>query len=846
MGNSMTKQQPEQSLGLHKFRLLQVIGRGSFGKVRMVEHRETNKAYALKYINKATCIGMKSHHNTIRERDMLEEIDHPFIVNLRFSFQDEFSMYVVMDLMIGGDLRFHMMRRRFVEGVIRFWIAELACAIDHLHRNHKIVHRDIKPDNILIDDQGHVALTDFNIATRIKGGQMHYSVAGTANYMAPEVVSGVGYTYSVDWWSLGVVMYECVYGKRPFRHKKTNDQLKRALMQEEIQFPIIADVQVSFDCISAMRGFLQKDPSQRLGCGPNGLDNVKSHPFFASINWPLLEAKQLDPPFAPSSDESNFDISHDLEEMLLEPAPLDPKRRVAMKKHQTPTEHETQEYHDITAQFAAFDYIEYERFKAYIDAYGSIDAIAVDAARAAASVTQRSSASTDNSMLTPTLAQLKLDGRLMINPDPKACNSFNAVANISAAAASSTPSSSFGRSRTSTTHMANSSRTESKEAQFAQHQYQQQQQKLHQHQHTGSNTSISATTNVVMSSLHYSSSSAALLTAMCLNEPCLVEPPSIVPIDVATWNQLLPEQRSLAHRYCVKMAHDRRRMDYIEERKGRINTNPYVSFPAASSASASSAAAGPAHFMQGQRAPMARLISRSVRPSVDADETAMQRVTSCNSLQTTDSSSSNNNGSSGNPIGQDANGSWLGPNSRALLTAREKRKSLMKRQHSADNLSLLTPGSPLNAGPGQKNQQNLHLNQQLRQKYHCTEMSFSDLPSSALRNLPSPYAHSSSSNNPQYTGSRDFSEENRNESEHYLHQPLPPPPPPPPQSKLPESLTKYQRVSPAMAPLSIPLTPVSDGRGLHRLGTPAHLMEHPANSVSASYESDSSYLTTLR
>ncbi|ORX73316.1 kinase-like protein [Linderina pennispora] len=122
-------------------------------------------------------------------------------------------MFMVMDLMMGGDLRFHMQRRRFVEGVIRFWVAEIACAINYLHTTHNVVHRDIKPDNILMDDKGHVALTDFNIATRIQDDRRHYSVAGTANYMAPELVSGHGYTYSVDWWSLGVVMYECVYGK---------------------------------------------------------------------------------------------------------------------------------------------------------------------------------------------------------------------------------------------------------------------------------------------------------------------------------------------------------------------------------------------------------------------------------------------------------------------------------------------------------------------------------------------------------------------------------------------------------------------------------------------------------
>ncbi|KAI8323778.1 kinase-like protein, partial [Martensiomyces pterosporus] len=352
-------------LGLHKFRLMRVIGRGSFGKVRIVEHKETHRTYALKYISKAGCIQMKSENNILRERDILEEIDHPFVVNLRFSFQDEFSMFMVLDLMIGGDLRFHMLRRRFVEGVIKFWIAEIASAINYLHTNHNIVHRDIKPDNILMDDQGHVALTDFNIATRIDQGKKHYSVAGTANYMAPEVVSGVGYTYSVDWWSLGVVMYECVYGKRPFRHRKHPDELKMAILQEEIQFPMIADVQVSYDCISAMRGFLSKDPDARLGCGSKGFERIKQHPFFSNINWNLLEARQIEPPFVPNCDQSNFDISHDLEEMLLEQEPLEAKKRKAMKKLKTPPEHSTPEYQAISREFAAFDYIEYERFKGY-------------------------------------------------------------------------------------------------------------------------------------------------------------------------------------------------------------------------------------------------------------------------------------------------------------------------------------------------------------------------------------------------------------------------------------------------------------------------------------------------
>ncbi|KAJ2821520.1 hypothetical protein IWW50_004608, partial [Coemansia erecta] len=149
-----------------------------------------------------------------------------------------------------------------------------------VHSVHHIVHRDIKPDNILMDHNGYVALTDFNIAMHIVDGAPHFAVAGTANYMAPEIVAGTGYTFSVDWWLLGVVMYEYVYGRRPFHHKKNTDDLRRAVLYEEIQFPLVADVQVGYDCISAMRGLLAKDPHARLGCGPGGFESLKAHPFF--------------------------------------------------------------------------------------------------------------------------------------------------------------------------------------------------------------------------------------------------------------------------------------------------------------------------------------------------------------------------------------------------------------------------------------------------------------------------------------------------------------------------------------------------------------------------------------
>ncbi|KAJ1821812.1 hypothetical protein GGH91_000972 [Coemansia sp. RSA 2671] len=666
MGNSLTKQTPEPGLGLHKFRLLRVIGRGSFGKVRIVEHREANKAYALKYINKATCIRMKAHSNTLRERDMLEEIDHPFVVNLRFSFQDEFSMFMVMDLMIGGDLRFHMMRRRFVEGVIKFWIAELACAIHYLHTSHGIVHRDIKPDNILMDHRGHVALTDFNIATRISNNTPHYSVAGTANYMAPEVVSGGGYTFSIDWWSLGVVMYECVYGRRPFRHKKNADDLRRALLYEEIQFPIIADVQVSYDCISAMRGFLHKDPTQRLGCGPSGLDSVKAHPFFAAINWDALEHKIADPPFVPNAEQSNFDISHDLEEMLLEPEPLDARKRVAMKRHKTPPEHAQPEYLDIARSFAAFDFIEYERFKSYIDTHGSISAFAVDAAR--------HGAATANS-----LAQLKLDGRPIFNHDPPP-PPF-ATASTSPIARSS---------RTSTAHAASCDSAAA--PRISSNQRSHKQGSMSDTRNNGPTYPLppiptsqiplwaigaltpSRSASIVANSIITSSSTSTTTTtstpvviadstntaATVIASDGTLEPPAIVPIDILTWNQLMPEQRHLAHRFCIKMVHDRQRLlqTNIELQRKR--------------AQAMSPLGGTPHHIP------SRDTSRFHRQQNMPSSLAITGLTHTYSSQ---------------HIPQLAHTQVappaIAPNAGHFLTAREKRQSVMKRQRSADNLPCI-------------------------------------------------------------------------------------------------------------------------------------------------------------
>ncbi|KAF9162772.1 hypothetical protein BGX20_001602 [Mortierella sp. AD010] len=340
MGNGSSRDQEDAfdnegksshaSINLFQFKFLRVIGKGSFGKVRMVERRETGKVYALKYISKEQVIKMEAVRNILRERQILESVDHTFVVNMRFAFQDDEYMYMCMDLMMGGDLRFHMNRRNFAEDVVRFWIAETSSAVAYLH-TLGIVHRDIKPDNILLDERGHAHITDFNISCKLTPEKPFLtSQSGTVAYMAPEVFKGTGYGTSVDWWALGVIFYECIYNQRPFLTENIGE-LKRAITNQTIEYP--HKETISQECVSMIQGLLIRDPAERLGVrGVGGIDEIKLQPFFrvaanqAGMSpdqwWHMLETKQLTPKFQPPAEAANFDATYDLEELLLDEDPL--------------------------------------------------------------------------------------------------------------------------------------------------------------------------------------------------------------------------------------------------------------------------------------------------------------------------------------------------------------------------------------------------------------------------------------------------------------------------------------------------------------------------------------------
>ncbi|KFA63000.1 hypothetical protein S40285_06846 [Stachybotrys chlorohalonatus IBT 40285] len=357
MGNGQGKPfEPTGEVNLNHFRLLRVVGRGAFGKVRIVERKDTNLSFALKYIRKDEVVKSESVRNIIRERRMLEHVNHPFICNLRYSFQDIEYMYLVVDLMSGGDLRFHISRKTFTEDAVRFWIAELGCALRYVH-GQNIIHRDVKPDNVLLDADGHVHLTDFNVASDVIPGKTLTSKSGTLAYLAPEVYAGKGYDIRADWWSLGVLFYECIYNKRPFDGNSENS-LSSQIQAASPKFPV-TQPPVSLSCLYAIGAALDPNRDTRMGAT---WESFIYNDFFKVLNFDRLERKEIEPVFVPSSDKTNFDATYDLEELLLEEAPLEArarrqKPRERLKEDASEKEIREEElYRMIETDFRPFDY----------------------------------------------------------------------------------------------------------------------------------------------------------------------------------------------------------------------------------------------------------------------------------------------------------------------------------------------------------------------------------------------------------------------------------------------------------------------------------------------------------
>lgn len=284
-----------ESVGLEDFDFLKVVGQGAFGKVFQVMKKGTSEIYAMKVVRKDKIIE-KNHFEYMKaERDILTKVDHPFIVQLRYSFQTKYRLYLVLDFVNGGHLFFQLYHQGlFREELARIYTAEIVSAVSHLHANG-IMHRDLKPENILLGADGHVMLTDFGLAKEFQENTRSNSMCGTVEYMAPEIVLGKGHDKAADWWSVGILLFEMLTGKPPFVGGN-RDKIQQKIVKDKLKLPAY----LSSEAHSLLKGLLQKEANKRLGCGPGGSNEIKNHKWFKSINWRKLEAREIQPSFCPN------------------------------------------------------------------------------------------------------------------------------------------------------------------------------------------------------------------------------------------------------------------------------------------------------------------------------------------------------------------------------------------------------------------------------------------------------------------------------------------------------------------------------------------------------------------
>ncbi|XP_047668676.1 protein kinase C epsilon type isoform X1 [Tachysurus fulvidraco] len=320
--NGEIKMLQSKRMSLDDFNFIKVLGKGSFGKVMLAELRGTDEVYAVKVLKKDVILQDDDVDCTLTEKRILALArKHPYLTQLFCCFQTKDRLFFVMEYVNGGDLMFQIQRsRKFDEARSRFYAAEVTSALMFLHRNG-VIYRDLKLDNILLDAEGHCKLADFGMCKEgILDGITTTTFCGTPDYIAPEILQELEYGPSVDWWALGVLMYEMMAGQPPFE-ADNEDDLFESILHDDVLYP----VWLSKEAVSILKAFMTKSPNKRLGCVVSqGLEEaIKVHPFFKEIDWVLLEQRKIKPPFKPriktKRDVNNFDQDFTREEPVLTP-----------------------------------------------------------------------------------------------------------------------------------------------------------------------------------------------------------------------------------------------------------------------------------------------------------------------------------------------------------------------------------------------------------------------------------------------------------------------------------------------------------------------------------------------
>ena len=304
-----------KSVELDDFQIMKVLGRGTFGKVCLVQYKPTKEYYAMKSLKKDVLLDMDQVQSTILEKKILQSLDHPFLVGMVFCFQTEERIYFIMPFIRGGELFQHLRTEKFFkEDKARFYAASMGVALEYLH-NHGIVYRDIKPENILIGEDGYLKLIDFGMAKMLKGNEKAMSFCGTPEYLAPEIITGEGHNRAADWWSYGILLFEMLCGIPPFYCENT-ERMYDLITNAELRFP--KRIQLSENAKDLIKKLLIKKQDKRLGV-EKGFEEIKSHPFFKGFDFDALLAKKLEAPFIPvlkdSLDVGNFDEEFTSEEI---------------------------------------------------------------------------------------------------------------------------------------------------------------------------------------------------------------------------------------------------------------------------------------------------------------------------------------------------------------------------------------------------------------------------------------------------------------------------------------------------------------------------------------------------